>query len=236
MGRPCSICSSSKRTRIAAEMIAAGATDQAIADRIGGGISYMAVNRHRHNHVVAPAKALVEAAGKGRDAVQQRAQAMAAAEAGDPTAFVALAAIVTDLRKVHERLDRTATAAEQDNQRLAVSALSAQQLRAAEVRARMGGVGGYAPSRGADGGATAQMFAVNIHFSSGQVERIATVVQAGGSDLVEGEAPDFDDATSRPLDGPPELSSASDEGGLPSERQKALTRLVAAFRGGKGTV
>jgi len=72
------------------EMIAAGPTDQAIADRIGG-VNRMAVSRHPHNHVMAPAKALAGAAGKGRDAADQRAQVMAAAKASDPAAFVALA-------------------------------------------------------------------------------------------------------------------------------------------------
>ena len=171
-GRPCTICNSSEKQRIAADMIAAGTTDQAIADRIGG-VNRMAVSRHRHNHVMVPAKALAEAAGKGRDAADQRAQVMAAAEAGDPAAFVALAGIVTDLRRVHERLERTADAAEQDKQRLAVASLSAQQLRAAEVRAKLGGVGSFAPAKvGPDG--TGQVFSVNIHLGGHVVERITT--------------------------------------------------------------
>jgi len=176
-GRPCSICSSAEKTRIAAEMIAGGATDQGIANKLGGGLHRMAVSRHRRAHVVAPAKALADAAGKGRDAIEQRAQIMAAAEAGDPSAFVTLATIVADLRKVHERLERTATAAEQDNQRLAVSALSGQQLRAAEVRARIGGVGGYALQK-APGPGEGTVFAVNFVFSGGQTERVAF----GGTD------------------------------------------------------
>lgn len=53
-GRPCSICKSAENTRIAAEMIAAGA-DQAVADRIG--VARTSVLRHRHAHIVAPAKA-----------------------------------------------------------------------------------------------------------------------------------------------------------------------------------
>lgn len=106
--------------------------------------------------------------------VEQRAQVMAAAEAGDPAAFVALANIVADLRKVHERLERTADAAERDNQRLAVSALSAQQLRAAEVRAKMGGVGGYAPQKAPSAG-DGQTFAVNIIFPDGRTESIVSL-------------------------------------------------------------
>ena len=175
MGRPCSICCDSESNRVAREMIAAGATDQAIADRIGG-LNRMAVSRHRHNHVMAPAKALAEAAGKGRDVAEQRAQVMAAAEAGDPTAFVALSSIVDDLRRVHERLERTAGAAEQDNQRQAVASLSAQQLRASEVRAKLGGVGGYAPGKGGPDGSGQGVFSVNIHLGGRDVERITTTV------------------------------------------------------------
>jgi hypothetical protein len=118
-GRPCILCSDSKKARLAAEMVAAGASDQAVATRFGIGRS--SAQRHRVGHVVKPAKALAEAAGKGQDAKEKRAEIMAAAEAGDPSAFVVLAGIVADLRKVHERLERTAEAAEVDNQRLAVS-------------------------------------------------------------------------------------------------------------------
>src|SRR5580700_550614 len=146
-GRPCSICSETKKAKLAAEMIAAGATDKAVADALGDGLHRMAVSRHRRAHIVAPAKALADAAGKGRDAIEQRAQVLAAAEAGDPSAWVALHEIVNDLRKVHARLERSAAAAEQDDQRLAVASLSAQQLRAAEVRAKIGGVGGYAAQK-----------------------------------------------------------------------------------------
>src|SRR5687768_3942023 len=103
-GRPCSICRDTAKTRDFIEMVAAGATDQAIADKLD--VGRMAVNRHRHAHVMAPARALAEAAGKGQEVREQRAELMAAAEAGDPSAFVALAGIVADLRKVHERLER----------------------------------------------------------------------------------------------------------------------------------
>lgn len=186
-GRPCRVCSSTEAARLVTELIAAGATDQAIAARLGG-VSRMAVSRHRHNHVIAPAKALAEAAGKGREASAQRAETMAAAEAGDPAAFVALAAIVADLQKVHARLERTADAAEQDSQRLAVASLSAQQLRAAEVRAKMGGHGGYGQAKaGPDGGRGA--FAVNIYLDGRDVESITTAAPSDrvvDQDLIDG--------------------------------------------------
>ena len=178
MPRPCLICSDSRKLAKAAEMIAGGNSDQAVANTLNAltpdqpPMSYMAVLRHRRAHVVAPARALAEAADKGREVAEQRAQVLAAAEAGDPSAFVALANIVADLRKVHERLERTANAAEDDNQRLAVASLSAQQLRAAEVRAKIGGVGGYSPKAASAGEGTT--FQLNINFSNGRTETITT--------------------------------------------------------------
>jgi len=173
-GRPCTICVDTSKTRLAAELIASGASDQVVADRLG--VGRMSVVRHRKNHLEAPAKALLAAVNKGHDAREQRAEMLAAAEAGDPTAFVALAAIVADLRKVHERLERTADAAEQDNQRLAVASISAQQLRAAEVRAKIGGVGGYAAQKAREG--QAPMFSLTINFSGGRTERIVATPMA----------------------------------------------------------
>jgi hypothetical protein len=177
-GRPCLICSDTEKSKLVSAMIAEGATDQAIADRLRDGIHRMAVSRHRRNHIEAPARAVAEAAAKGRAVVEGRAQVLAAAEQGDPAAFLALAEIVADLKKVHERLERTADAAERDNHRLAVSALAGQQLRAAEVRAKMGGVGAYAPTRGgADVSAGATKFSVNIIFPSlGRTETIDAVL------------------------------------------------------------
>jgi hypothetical protein len=176
-GRPCSICSSTEKTRIAGDMIAAGASDQAIADRLGSGLHHMAVSRHRRNHIEKPAAAIAKAAAKGRDVVEERAQTLAAAEAGDPAAFVALANIVNDLRKVHERLERTASAAENDQQRLAVASLAAQQLRATEVRAKLGGLGGYATQRTPSPGEGATL-TINFNFSRGRETISATVLDA----------------------------------------------------------
>jgi hypothetical protein len=180
MPRPCVICSDSTKLAKAAKLIAAGRSDQLVADALNAldpkaaPMSYMAVARHRRNHLEAPAKALAEVAGKGRDAVEQRAQMLAAAEAGDPSAFVALAAIVADLRNVHERLERTADAAEKDNHRLAVAGLSAQQLRAAEVRARIGGVGGYSPQKASSPG-TPTTFTLTINIPGGESTTITTL-------------------------------------------------------------
>jgi hypothetical protein len=169
-GRPCQICADAANLRTAAEMIAAGASDQAVASAIGG-ISRMAVARHRQNHIERPAKAIVAAANKGKDVREEREQLVAAAEQGDiAAAFLSLERIACDLRRVQERLERTADAAEGDQQRLAVASLSGQQLRAAEVRAKLGGVGGYAtPRTDKPNGAP---FVLTINFSGGRTQRI----------------------------------------------------------------
>jgi hypothetical protein len=172
-GRPCQICADAASRKLTAEMIAAGASDQVVADRVGG-ISRMAVARHRQNHIERPVKAIVAAANKGKDVRDERDELVAAAEAGDiAAAFLSLERIATDLRRVQERLERTADAAEVENQRLAVASLSGQQLRAAEVRAKLGGVGAYAPPRGV--ASDAPKFELNIIFSGGRTQRIEGV-------------------------------------------------------------
>jgi hypothetical protein len=164
-GRPCLICSDAAKMRTTAEMIAAGASDQTIANRIGG-IGRMAVARHRLNHIERPVRAVLAAVDKGRTVREEREQLIAAAETGDvAVAWLTIEALVADLRKVQERLERSAEAAEVDKQRLAVASLSGQQLRAAEVRAKLGGLGGYAPSRTVVN--NAPPFVLNIHFSGG---------------------------------------------------------------------
>ena len=111
----------------------------------------------------------------GRQAVTRREGLVAAAEAGDlAAAFIGLNEIAADLQRVRDRLERAADAAEADNQRLAVSSLSAQQLRAAEVRARLGNVGSYGASR-ASSGENAQPFVLNIIFSTHTETITATV-------------------------------------------------------------
>src|SRR4051812_26318853 len=97
-GRPCIICSNSKKARRCAEMIAGGVTDGAIAAEMG--VHRLSVLRHRQRHVVAPARAILEAGNKGRDAQVDRQRIMTAADAGDlnTTDYLSLASIVGDLR------------------------------------------------------------------------------------------------------------------------------------------
>jgi hypothetical protein len=172
-GRICGICTNGSTMKHAAELIVQGLSDQKIADVLGlpGNAGRMLVSRHRRFHVLAPAAVVAQAAGKGRANVEQREQLVAAAEAGDTAAaFLALNQIAADLRRVQERLERTADAAEADKQRLAVASLSGQQLRAAEVRAKLAGVGGYAtPRTEKPSGAP---FVLNIIFSDRETTRI----------------------------------------------------------------
>lgn len=164
-GRPCLICSDSRKLKLAADLIAQGVIDREIAERLGLGSdnnARMCVARHRVRHIEKPARAIVEMANKGRDVRQEREKMLAAAEAGDPSAYLALSAIVSDLRKVQERLERTADAAEQGGQRLAVASLSAQQLRASEVRARLAGHGGYAAQKAQPGEVPAFSLTINL--------------------------------------------------------------------------
>jgi hypothetical protein len=163
MPRPCKLCThpDQEAVRLA---LANGTTDRAIGVQFN--ISHVSVGRHRREHVVRPMQAAAAALDRGRGIRDQREQLVKQAEAGDASAYLALSSIIADLRKVHERLERQADAAEQDNQRLAVASLSAQQLRAAEVRAKIGGVGGYAAQK-ANGPGDGVPFTINFVFSGG---------------------------------------------------------------------
>jgi hypothetical protein len=205
MARSCLICSDSAKLAKAAQLVAAGSSDQAIANALNAmtpslpPMSYMAVLRHRQNHIVAPAKALADAALKGREVAAQRAQLIGAAEAGDPAAFLALAAIVDGLRRTDERLERVAASAEQDGQRLAVSALSAQQIRMGEMKAKLGGHGSYGQAR-TPGDSPGRPFQINIIFSNAQrTETIAmTAAHSHTTDLQDDtDALDFDEVADR---------------------------------------
>ena len=170
MARPCKICANPKSLSTAAGMIAGGATDEEVARAIGG-LSYMSVSRHRKNHIEKPAAALARAADKGRAVAEQREQTVAAAEAGNiAAAYVGLASVVETLRGVGDRLERVAAGAEGSGSHLAVASLSSQQLRAAELRARIGGIGGYGAQK--PGQAAGNQLVVNFNFSD-RTERVA---------------------------------------------------------------
>jgi hypothetical protein len=174
MARICSICSNPAKSQQAAEMLAAGATDQAIADKLGG-MSRMAVARHRQNHVIKPAQDRLALISKGAGPRQERQQLAEAAAADAPSpqafadAFLGLKAQAEKLAAIEARLERMQTVAEAGKSANAVAQLSAQQLRAVEVGSKLSGAGGYAPTKPAEaGGGT--VFAVNFIFSNGRRE------------------------------------------------------------------
>ena len=186
-GRPCQICASAANLKLAADMIASGASDQSVARKIGG-INRMTVSRHRHNHIEAPAKAIVEAAGKGLAVKQEREKTLAAVAAGDEVAtFVGLAAIVTDLKGVRDRLERSATAAEEAGMHPVIAQIASQQHKSAEIRGKLGAVGGFAPPKA--GAINLPVFTLNLMLSGGRTERIAVSPIIDGQAGEDGEEP-----------------------------------------------
>ena len=164
-GRHCTICIDPEKLRRTAELIAEGVPDVGIAAELR--VGRMAVHRHRVAHVLAPAQAIAAAATKSRAAEAQRNQVIAAAEAGelDPvTRYLAEAAIVDYMRPVGERLERVAAGAEATGHILGVSALSGQQIRHAEARAKMGGMAATAPPGGPVASAVAEDFRCLLYF------------------------------------------------------------------------
>ncbi len=169
MPRSCLICSDNTKLQLAADMVNAGASDQAIADRLGS-LSRMAVRRHRENHIAAPLQHRLAIAAKGSEHVRERqalAQA-AAADAPSPQQFadavLGLRAQAEKLERIEGRLERMATIAEAGGSHSGVAALAGQQIRSVEVGARLAGVGGYAP-RAVGEGTVQQPVSITINFA-----------------------------------------------------------------------
>jgi hypothetical protein len=171
-GRHCTICIDPEKLRRTAELIAEGVADVGIAAALN--VGRMSVHRHRTAHVLAPARAIATAAAKSRPVEAQRNEVVAAAEAGEldaTTTYLALAPITNSMRRVDDRVERTAAVAEAAGHFIGVSALSGQQIRLAEMRAKLGGHGGYRNSlAGPDSGRP--KFSVSIYFSNGHQETI----------------------------------------------------------------
>jgi hypothetical protein len=147
MPRPCVVCCSGENIRIVAQMVAEGATDQAIADRLGmpGNTGRMRIARHRVGHIVALAKV----AAKGKDVADKRRATVEAAERGDDiAAFVGLDEITRDVRKVSKRLSRAAKVTEAAGQFSVMTGVVAQQHKNLDLRGRLGGHIGFVPQKG----------------------------------------------------------------------------------------
>lgn len=180
-GNACGICSSPERLAIVDRMIrAACQSDQAIADAIahtpGAGKSREAVSRHRRFHVLAPAKALVAASQKDAEAKAQRQEiATAAAEGDGPRVWLALNAIVADLKAINDRLNKGSEDAAAAGQLAILSSLAGQQLRAVEHRAKLGGLTGFVPAKEQDRGEPV-VFRLSINLGNGDEVRIEAPV------------------------------------------------------------
>jgi hypothetical protein len=177
-GPICAICADPTRLKRANELIAAGnLSDRKIADQLGLAATdagRVTVWRHRKKCVEQTAMAIVQAANKGRAVVDKREQSLAAVEAGDPVeTFLSLREVTVDLRRTHERLQRVADMAETDNQRALIAALAAQELKALDHRARLGGLRGFTPPAATP--ANLPVFNLTMHFSDGTRTQIAAM-------------------------------------------------------------
>ena len=156
MPRPCSICSSPHADAVQARVLA-GASDEAIAREFG--FTRPGMQRHRQNHIQAPARAVAQAAGKGAEARAHR-EAVMQATAADPAMWATLHGLTAALQKVHDRLDRAAEDAAAAKQSMALASLSGQQTKAIEVAAKLGGIGAE-KAREHGGGHTIRIFLGN---------------------------------------------------------------------------
>jgi len=141
-GRPCKICADSEKTRIAAQMIAQGATDEAVTAAVGG-VSRVAVHKHRVNHIQPLVRAVADAVGKGMPARKEREKALAAAENGelDPVAFLSMGSLTAELRRAADRTERAASEAEKAGQLTALAQLLGQAHKNVETCAKLSGIG-----------------------------------------------------------------------------------------------
>ncbi len=178
MPRSCEICRDPAKFAKAADMLAEGASDAAIAAALQ--VGRMSVNRHKIGHIIKPAQdrlAIISKGARVREERQQLAQA-AAADAPSPQQFadavLGLKAQAEKLERIEARLERMAVAAETGGSANAVSQLSAQQIRSVEVGARLAGVGGYAARPGPD---AAMQVPVSITFNLGD-GRVETMTVA----------------------------------------------------------
>jgi len=161
----CKLCSNPDQAKVRAAF-ASDASDREIGRLFG--VSHMCAGRHRRNHVAKPLQAALIALDRGRTAHDQREQQNAAIEKGDPVAVVdgllSREALVSEVQRISERNERMACVSEEGGSVQGVATASAQQIRAAEFKAKVGGIGGFAPARAADKAAQREPFVVNILF------------------------------------------------------------------------
>lgn len=174
VGRKCSLCADPAKARLVAQLIAVN--DREIAAQVGA--TRNSVGKHRREHVIAPAKRLIELASKGADEEVRRNEIMTATDASQlgPEHYLTLGTIVGDMKRTGDRLERVADLAEQSGQALAVSSLSSQQLRLHELRAKIGSVGSFAPKTNRE--EYGAPFVLTIQFGNGDETRIEAMPDA----------------------------------------------------------
>jgi hypothetical protein len=158
--RPCSICSSTEKTRIATEMYATGRPDREVAAAVG--VSVAAANRHKLNHHGAASNEVVEQGAKALPGPD---------DLTDPTMYVEKGPVTNSLERAERRYKRIADRAEGNGQSMVALSAVNGLVRVAEARARLGQVGGYAPPKATP--AAQATFNLNIHFGNGRTERIS---------------------------------------------------------------
>jgi hypothetical protein len=170
-GRACLVCGDQYLSREVGRMLAEGLSQSEISRQLG--IGKMSLSRHVRAHLLPVTKAIAAAVERDNPAREQRQALIAAAEAGDlqPENYLTLGAIVGDLRRAAERIERVSQTAEEAGQATAVAALTGQAIRTVETRARLGSVGGFAPQKGRGDGETATPFSITIHLA-GRTEKL----------------------------------------------------------------
>jgi hypothetical protein len=170
-GRACTVCVDEKLSRRVGQMLADGLSQSEICRQLG--VGKMSLSRHVRAHLLPVTKAIARAVERDNPAREQRRELIAAAENGDlnPENYLTLGAIVGDLRRAADRIERTSGKAEEAGQMTAVAALSGQAIRAVETRAKLGSVGSFAPQKGRADGEAATPFSIVIHLA-GRTEKL----------------------------------------------------------------
>ena len=229
-------------------MIAAGASDQQIADRIGG-LSRMAVSRHRRTHVMLPASALVAAVARASATEREVPRPVPAPVAASPNATADAHAAASSPAAPAGTAVPATTTAPQDIVNAALGA-PRQAEKLIRIEDRLERMAALAEANGSPGQvatiATAQLravetgarlagvagyalqkaqgagdqpaFVVNFHFSGGRTESLAFGAPAGQPHTIDGEAERAEDG------------DAADAEGLDDVALASFAKLAAAFQ------
>ncbi len=183
MGRHCLICADPEKLRIAAEMVAAGQPDRAVAEALG--VGRMSAQRHRVGHILRGQ--VSDVAAKRQEADQRQAALTAPRPPFDAGAFLSLPRIAEDLDTLDRQLGAVALAAAVDGKSSALVAIAGQQIRLGEVRAKLGQVGGYAHDRTAGGSNGSFSVVIRVAGSRDPMTITATAQSNGEQEVASGD-------------------------------------------------